>query len=442
MSFPRYERYKESGVEWLGEVPEHWEVKKMKYASDTSTGFAFSSDDYTDEGIPLIRIGDILQDGNIDIENSKKLPIEYLRIYREAIIKKNDILMAMTGATIGKAGQYQFEEPGLLNQRVCRFVPLLIVGKYLWFILKSEQYLEHIILTGFGGAQPNISDAQLLDFVTALPPLPEQQSIAAFLDRETSRIDSLIGKKKNLVELLAEQRTALISRAVTKGLDAGVKLKPSGVEWLGEVPEHWVVKKIVFLLDRLQDGTHFSPESDFSGEYLYITAKNIKEWGFDLSEITYVSKEAHDEIYKRCPVKKGDILYIKDGATAGIATVNSMEEEFSMLSSVAMLRPRYLLLDSRFLAYHLNMKAFKNFVLNSLVGGAMTRFTIEIISKFRIVTPHLSEQQAIAAFLDRETARIDALVSKVEMAIDTLKEYRTALISAAVTGKIDVREKE
>jgi type I restriction enzyme S subunit len=239
-----YPKYKPSGVEWLGEVPEHWEVKKLKYVSDTSTGFAFSSDDYTDEGIPLIRIGDILQDGNIDIENSKKLPVEYLRIYREATIRKSDILMAMTGATIGKAGQYQFEEPGLLNQRVCKFVPLIIVGKYLWFILKSEQYLEYIILTGFGGAQPNISDAQLLDFVTALPPLPEQYDIAAFLDHETSRIDSLIGKKKKLVELLTEQRTTLISRAVTKGLDAGVKLKPSGVEWLGEIPEHWGVKRL------------------------------------------------------------------------------------------------------------------------------------------------------------------------------------------------------
>ena len=124
MKTKAYPKYKPSGVEWLGDVPEHWEVKKLKHVSDTSTGFAFSSDDYTDDGIPLIRIGDICPDGNIDIENAKKLPIEYLRIYRESIIKKGDILMAMTGATIGKAGQYQFDEPGLLNQRVCKFVPM------------------------------------------------------------------------------------------------------------------------------------------------------------------------------------------------------------------------------------------------------------------------------------------------------------------------------
>ena len=137
-------KLKPSGVEWLGEVSAHWEVKKLKYVSDTSTGFAFSSDDYTDEGIPLIRIGDILQNGNVDIENAKKLPVEYLRLYRFEIVEKDDILMAMTGATIGKAGQYQFEEPGLLNQRVCKFIPISIVDNYLWYILKSEQYLGTI----------------------------------------------------------------------------------------------------------------------------------------------------------------------------------------------------------------------------------------------------------------------------------------------------------
>ncbi|MEI6385347.1 MAG: restriction endonuclease subunit S [Spirochaetota bacterium] len=212
-------KLKPSGVEWLGEVPEHWEVSKLKYGSQTSTGLAFSSDDYTDEGIPLIRIGDILQDGTIDIQDSKRLPEEYLRTYHEATIRKGDILMAMTGATIGKAGRYQFEEPGLLNQRVCKFVPHLIIDNYFWFILKSEQYLEHIVLTGFGGAQPNISDVQLLDFYAAIPPLSEQHSIAAFLNTETARIDALVAKIKSAIGKLQEYRTALISAAVTGKID-------------------------------------------------------------------------------------------------------------------------------------------------------------------------------------------------------------------------------
>ena len=223
-------KMKPSGVEWLGDVPEHWEVKRLKYVADTCTGFAFNSDDYTDDGIPLIRIGDILQDGSIDVENTKKLPEEYLRLYPFVKIEKSDILMAMTGATIGKAGQYQFKESGLLNQRVCKFVPTSVYPRYLWFILKSDPYLEHIKLTGFGGAQPNISDVQLMDFLSVIPPLPEQQAIAAFLDRETGKIDSLVAKVEAVIEKLKEYRTALISAAVTGKIDVSTTLNTGSRE--------------------------------------------------------------------------------------------------------------------------------------------------------------------------------------------------------------------
>jgi len=239
MKYSAYSKYKPSGVEWLdGDgstgsprgVPEHWEVKRLKYVADTCTGFAFNSDDYTDDGIPLIRIGDILQDGSIDVENTKKLPEEYLRLYPFVKIEKSDILMAMTGATIGKAGQYQFKESGLLNQRVCKFVPTSVYPRYLWFILKSDPYLEHIKLTGFGGAQPNISDVQLMDFLSVIPPLPEQQAIAAFLDRETGKIDSLVAKVEAVIEKLKEYRTALISAAVTGKIDVSTTLNTGSWE--------------------------------------------------------------------------------------------------------------------------------------------------------------------------------------------------------------------
>ena len=212
-------KMKPSCVEWLGKVPEYWNIMKLKYVSGASTGFAFNSDDYVDEGIPLIRIGDITLDGCIDLSNAKKLPKDYIVMYRGAIIKKKDILMAMTGATIGKAGQYQFDEPGLLNQRVCKFIPILINAGYLWYIFKADQYSEYIDLTGFGGAQPNISDTQLLDFIATIPPLPEQQAIAAYLDRETAKIDALSAKVETIIERLKEYRTALISEAVTGKID-------------------------------------------------------------------------------------------------------------------------------------------------------------------------------------------------------------------------------
>lgn len=212
-------KMKPSGVEWLGDVPKHWEVQRLKYSARSITGFAFSSDDYMDNGVPLIRIGDILENGSVDIANAKKLPPEYMETHHFVRVTNGDILMAMTGATIGKAGRYTNNEPGLLNQRVCKFVAVLMHQDFLWYILKTIQYEEYIRLTGFGGAQPNISDKQLLEFTALLPPLPEQQAIAAFLDREMGKFDALIAKVEAAIAKLKEYRTALISAAVTGKID-------------------------------------------------------------------------------------------------------------------------------------------------------------------------------------------------------------------------------
>lgn len=211
------------------------------------------------------------------------------------------------------------------------------------------------------------------------------------------------------------------------------RYKDSSVDWLGEVPDHWRTGRLRYVTDLIVDGTHHSPPSHPDGDYRYVTAKNIKEHGFDFSEITYVTSKEHSEIYPRCPVRKGDVLYIKDGATAGIATVNRLSEQFSMLSSVALIRPSELHLLPEFVAYHLNAGRFKNDVLNRLVGGAMTRFTLEMISRFIFVIPPVEDQAAIVAFLDRETAKIDALVAEQRRLIELLKEKRQAVISHAVT---------
>ncbi len=211
------------------------------------------------------------------------------------------------------------------------------------------------------------------------------------------------------------------------------KYKESGVEWIGQVPGHWRVGRLLYLCELIVDGTHHSPQSELSGDRLYVTAKNIKEHGIDLSDVTYVTEADHGEIFARCPVQKEDVLYIKDGATAGVATVNRLSVEFSLLSSVAVIRPLPTLLLPGYVARHLNAAQFKEEVLNRLVGGAMTRFTLDSIGRFTFAIPPIPEQAAIIGFLDRETAKIDALVAEQERLIELLKEKRQAVISHAVT---------
>lgn len=211
---------KPSGLDWLGNIPEHWDAKPLKFIALVKTGFAFSSDDFTDEGVPVLRIGDINRDGQIDFTNAKCLPDDFLRTNRDVIVRSGDIAMAMTGATIGKVGRYRHQMPALLNQRVCIFRPMHGASiDYLWYLLNTDFYMEHVLLTAFGGAQPNISDTQLLACSVPVPPLTEQAAIAAYLDLETAKLDALVGKVEEAVERLQEYRTALITAAVTGKID-------------------------------------------------------------------------------------------------------------------------------------------------------------------------------------------------------------------------------
>jgi type I restriction enzyme S subunit len=436
-----YPKYKDSGIEWIGEIPAHWDVARMKWV--LSRKMEYGANESAESDNPqyprFIRITDFDDSGKLRNESFRSLPPDVAKDY---LLDEGDILFARSGATVGKTfifrgynGKACFA--GYLIRAKCN--PDLITSDFLYLFTRSGIYASWKNSIFIQATIQNISAEKYHNLVVPVPQLVEQQSIATYLDRKTKQIEGLIEKKQYQIDLLWEQRTAVINEAVTKGLNPKAKMKDSGIEWIGEIPAHWDVSRIVFALERLQDGTHFSPDSNFKGEYLYITAKNIKEWGIDLTDITYVSKETHEAIYKRCPVLKGDVLYIKDGATAGIATVNPLEEPFSMLSSVAMLRPKQSRCDSRYLAYHLNAKTFKGFVLNSLIGGAMTRFTLETISKFRIIVPPLTEQQSIATYLDLKTSEYDTMIAKEERLIELLQEYRTSLISEVVTGKVDVR---
>ena len=211
---------KASGIEWLGDVPEHWNVKPLKHLSDIKTGFAFKSEEFIDEGVPVIRIGDIGTDGKVDFSNAKCLPPEMLLQHEDSVVQKHDIVMAMTGATIGKAAVFDYNEPALLNQRVCIFRAFNPKSQwYVWYVLQTHYYAEYLAVTAFGGAQPNISDTGLAACRIPIPPIDEQRAIAETLDQTSRRFASLEAEATRAIDLLQERRTALISAAVTGKID-------------------------------------------------------------------------------------------------------------------------------------------------------------------------------------------------------------------------------
>ena len=439
MSFPKYPKYKDSGVAWLGEVPEHWGSFPLKYIATIKTGYAFSSDDFIEEGIPVLRIGDINTEGKVDLSKAQFLPDNYSVSNSDVLVKKGDIVMAMTGATIGKAGLYLEPYPSLLNQRVCLFrVKQPNLQGYLWWILTAAFYADHITLESVGGAQPNISDYKLLQCAIPTPSSIEQTLISTFLDAETAKIDTLVSEQKRLIELLKEKRQAVISQAVTKGLNPDVPMKDSGVEWLGAVPEGWEVKPMRMIANIVR-GASPRPAGDpryFGGDEVpWVTVAEItKNNSIYLTETeSFLTQEGsiHSNLFSR-----GTLIYSNSGATLGVPKILSLDAcandgvvAFLNLSNEV---------NAEFLFHYL--ASITDSIREKVrQGSGQPNLNTDIVKNLRFGLPPLGEQDVIVTRIAELINQFDTLTTEAHRAIALLQERRTALISAAVTGQIDVR---
>lgn len=439
--YQAYAEYKDSGVEWLGVVPSHWIITTLKRYCYVKGGFAFSSDAFIDTGYPVIRIGDIKTDGSINLENCKYIPESLAVNSRDYLVEKNQLLMAMTGATIGKAGLYTSNQPAFLNQRVGKFELLAqnMNYRYLWYILKTDGYQEYIKLTAFGGAQPNISDTAMVDYPATIPSFDEQTQIANFLDHETAKIDHLIEKQQQLIELLKEKRQAVISHAVTKGLNPNVPMKDSGVEWLGKVPEHWNVIAISKITNKITNG-YVGPTRDIlvPEGVPYVQATHIKKGKVNFDNAYFVREKWSNE-HAKSILKQGDVLIVQTGAGTGdIGLVSANEEGFNCHALIILQSKQNLMIGS-YLAYVLQSDYGYSTLYSIRTGGMHPHLNCGEVQFVKVPVPSCDEQEQIVKFIAKHLERYDLLIQKQEKAIQLMQERRTALISAAVTGKIDVR---
>jgi len=425
-----YPKYKPSGVEWLGDVPEHWEVKKLKFIGTALIGLTYSPDEVVDEDYSgkkhLVLRSTNIQDGKISLHDNVYVTTP---VQNELEVRKWDILICARNGSRHLVGKNALVTETDTNMTFGAFTTVYRskINRFLFYFFASSQFQYQS--TGFLTTTINqLTNGNLNSILTTLPPLPEQQAIAAFLDRETGRIDALIAKKERLLELLAEQRTALISRAVTKGLDASVKLKLSGVEWLGDVPEHWEVKKLSWLFSYSKGPNAAQLTKDYIGQ-------NTGDYP------VYSGQTENDGLMGEIDSYDFDFQYpVIFVTTVGAKAMSTrlVQGKFSLSQNCALVIPRNAKVDSRYFEGVLRPLFDYEKRSISLIMQPSLRF--EDLNRFRVPLPPLSEQQAIAACLGRETAKIDTLSVKVSTVIERLKEYRTALISSAVTGKIDVRE--
>jgi len=414
-----YPKYKPSGVAWLGDLPEHWEVKKLKYSLTLKTQKA-------------------LTDKNpIALENIEGWTGRFIETESEfegdgIAFNSGDILFGKLRPYLAKV--YLAEEAGESIGDIFVLEPTSrVLPRFGAECLRTKNYIEIIDGSTYGSKMPRASWDFMGGLPFPLPTLPEQEAIASFLDLETGRIDSLIAKKERLLELLAEQRTALISRAVTKGLDATVKLKPSGVAWLGDIPEHWEVKRLKYQVTINDETLPETTDPDY--ELLYVDISSVSPSKGITQKEQMVFENAPSRARRN--VKDGDtIVSTVRTYLRAISPVIDPEENLIVSTGFAVIRPRKMNKD--YLSAAIRAPYFIEEVVSRSVGVSYPAINASEIGLISIPLPPPSEQEAIAAFLDRETAKIDTLSAKVTTVIDRLKEYRTALISSAVTGKIDV----
>ena len=419
-----YPAYKPSGVEWLREIPKHWDIKRLKYVTDLNPKASEGRklDSATEVSfVPMESVGEW---GGLDLSLTKELAdIGDGYTY----FADGDVLVAKITPCF-ENGKGSLAE-GLVNG--------VAFGTTELHVLRCRSELDrgfafHLTLTdafrklgeaemyGAGG-QKRVPESFVTNLKHPIPPLPEQRAITAFLDREIAKLDALVSKKERLIELLREKRNALISHAVTNGLNPDAPMKDSGVEWLGEIPAHWEVGPVwtLFELGRGRVISHEDIQSD-PGPYPVFS-----------SQTEYEGIMGHIATYDF----EGDYLtWTTDGAKAG--SVFSRNGRFNCTNVCGTLRPKHpRSMNNTFFREALNL-ATSGHVRHDINPKLMN----DVMARIRIQLPPIQEQDAIAASLDRETAKIDALAAKVEEAIARLKELRIALISAAVTGRIDVRE--
>lgn len=434
MNFKQYPNYKDSGVEWLGSIPSHWEVWKLSHAYKeigSGTTPSTSNEENFEGDIPWVTTGELRE--NVILDTKKKVSqrtIELFPILRK--YPKGSVAIAMYGATIGRLGILGVE--ATTNQACCVMTTSKVLNnKYLFYWLQA--FKDEIVKLASGGAQPNINQEKVASLKISAPFIDDQVSIVNFLDHETSRIDNLIAKQEKLIEKLEEHRKSVISHAVTKGLDPNVPMKDSGMEWLGEVPEHWDVKRLKYLFSIKNGATPKSNVSQFwDGDIKWVTPSDLSK--LESHEIAESSRTITVEGFNSCGtnlVPAGSIIVSCRAPIGSLAiTLTSLCTNQGCKSLVAS-----KILNIEFYFYFLSISADK---LNSLGNGTtfleLSSFELKNLS---ILAPRLEEQSQIVSFLDSETSRIDNLIAKQEKLIEKLKEFRTSIISHAVTGKIDVR---
>lgn len=433
MSFPSYPEYKDSGISWIGLTPHHWEATRLKNLFEIMK----RSPDEKDEIVTAFR------DGQVTLRSNRRADGYTNAIHEHGYqrILPGDLVIHAMDAFAGAIG---------VSDSVGKSTPVYSVCRQRSNNVNVHYYgklLRHMAMSGFINSLAKGIRERSTEFrwneasnvEVPFPPLPEQHAIASFLDRETGKIDALVAEQRRLVELLKEKRQAVISHAVTKGLDPNVPMKPSGIPWLGDIPEHWEVQRVKTVTSFVTSGPRGWSERITETGALFIQSGDLDDKlnvNFQGCKRVYVANDAEAA---RTQVLEGDVVICVTGAKTGnVAVCNFCPETAYVNQHVCLIRPTPQI-NSSFLGIQLKSDLGQTYFAVSQYG-LKQGLSLENVKEAPVVLPPLREQAMVVDFISGENDKFNSLITEAERAISLLQERRTALISAAVTGKIDVRD--
>lgn len=418
-------------MEWIGEIPEHWKVLKSKYFHSNLK--LLNTKRICNNVLSLTLRGVV----NNDLDSPEGLVPKDYATYQ--LFEKDDLvfkLIDLENISTSRVGIVH--EQGIMSSAYIRMqVGKGSVPKFAYYYYYSL-YLNQVYNNIGSGVRSTLGPNDLFNIEYIEPSIAEQTAIASFLDDKTAQIDQAIRQKEKMIELLKERRQIVINDAVTKGLDPNAPMKESGVEWIGEIPEHWETKKLKYAVNKIGDIDHYMPNSVANGKPYLMTGDIFEQASqIDFFNCKQISEKDFTRLSKKIKPTMGDLIFARY-ATIGTACYVDIEKDFLVSYSCVTIKPNQRKIIGKYLFYFLKSNVFAEEVKRYINSNTQGNVGIESLHRIRLVVPPLFEQSQIVAFIDEQTTKIDRAIDLQQTYIDKLKEYKATLIDSVVTGKVRV----
>ena len=439
---------KDSGIEWIGNIPADWNVTKIKYLFSSGKGLSITKADLEDNGLPVISYGQIhsKENTNTDIKDSLiRFVDNKYEVFKQCKVNQYDFVFADTSEDYDGCGNCCYKRDNSTLYAGYHSIVLHSFkerdNRFLAYLFKTDSWRKQLRETASGVKVFSITQKKLINTSVILPPENQRIIIADFLDQKCSEIDALTADIQAQIETLEEYKKSVITEAVTKGIDPNVEMKDSGVKWIGNIPEKWAVPKILYCLKMpITDGPHTTPALYDEGiPFVSAEAVSFGRGSIDFTHIRgYISNEFYRECCKKYIPSIGDIFMIKSGATTGKVSIVDTDKIFTIWSPLAVFRTNSSILKEKYLFYVLQSDYIQKQIQTRWSYGTQENIGMRVLEKLKITLPPINTQTEIADFLDQKCSEIDQTISEKQQQLETLAEYKKSLIYEYVTGKKEV----